>query len=516
MARTYPIIRMSINNESVVFADAAVIEADVMQEIHPISIEVPASTARVRVYLDNVAVDALGRTMRDKFSPFSNGIYYQSMVAGLIVDIYESIDGIETYIGRFYLDEWKNPTEGEFELLCVDAIGVLENKNYLGNFYEFPTPVSAILADILDPVSFAFAVDTEVGAKKLKGYLPGNKSIRQTLQQVLFAAGAYPTTVGSDVIRVKNGVIPMASAVYPGYVFETTETLPAGLVEGLFDSALFSDQAVKAPITDLDKTDSQALSILQLVTAVELTAHDYTRGQIVEEIFSAELTPGDYMVVYPKPYWQVTAIGVGDAIVYLATADGEVLVTPDSGIYPDVTIFTIYGEFEFGTNHVFLHVTNTGTATVTGKPWVDSTQLLSCVNPDGVRNYEEGFLFDAADALFDIATFGREWSVYAPPNVWNINDATMVPTIITAQERIDGLPVLAPEVLVKVVEYTRLRYQQNITLFPRVDTKPGEVKIVDSLYGKDVVGVVERMTSNLTGGYLIETELVGTERTFNG
>jgi len=144
MANTFPIIQLHINNEIVEFRDKAVIEAEAVQEIHPVGIELPSSTARIRVWLDNTIVDDQGRTIRDKFSPFSDGVYYQSMTTGLIVDIRESMGGVEHMVGRFYLQEWRNPKQGELELVCVDAIGTLDNKTYLGNFYELPTPVSTI------------------------------------------------------------------------------------------------------------------------------------------------------------------------------------------------------------------------------------------------------------------------------------------------------------------------------------------------------------------------------------
>jgi hypothetical protein len=69
------------------------------------------------------------------------------------------------------------------------------------------------------------------------------------------------------------------------------------------------------------------------------------------------------------------------------------------------------------------------------------------------------------------------------------------------------------DALAKVAEYVRLRYQHNLTLFPRSDLEPGEVVMADSLYGEDVVGIVEKLVSNLSGGYLIDTELIGVERT---
>ena len=67
--------------------------------------------------------------------------------------------------------------------------------------------------------------------------------------------------------------------------------------------------------------------------------------------------------------------------------------------------------------------------------------------------------------------------------------------------------------LARIAEYAKLRYQQNSKLFPRYDVKPGNLAVIDSLYGKDIVGVIERLVSNLSGGYLIDAELVGVERT---
>lgn len=480
MANTYPIIQLIINNETVEFRDADVIEAEVVQEIHPVGIELPSSTARVRVWLDDTVVDGEGRTLRDKFSPFSDGIYYQSMTTGLVVDIRESMNGVEHVIGRFYLQEWRNPKQGELELVCTDAIGTLDNKTYLGNFYELPTSVSTIIADIMKSVDVGYEIEPAVASKQLKGYLPGNKTLRESLQHVLFACGAYAVTAGSDKICIKQGIIPLAN------------------------------QIVDIFITDDEKTDSQELTIQQLVTAVQITSHDYAKGTIEEEIFSAMLTPGDYMVVYPKPYHWVSASGIGDVITYLATANDEVLISPDSGTYPEVTIYTVYGEFEFGVNYVYLHVPAADPmpeVKVVGKPWLDGTQVFEWINPEGVKNYNEGFAYDAPNAIYDLSTYRRDWSVYAPPNVWKIDNATLLPFIRTGNEETVNLA------LARIAEYAKLRYQQNSKLFPRSDIKPGALAVIDSLYGKDIVGVVERLVSNLSGGYLIDAELVGVERT---
>lgn len=503
MANTFPIIQLHINNETVEFRDKAVIEAEAVQEIHPVGIELPSSTARIRVWLDNTIVDDQGRTIRDKFSPFSDGVYYQSMTTGLIVDIRESMSGVEHMVGRFYLQEWRNPKQGELELVCVDAIGTLDNKTYLGNFYELPTSVSTIIADIMKSVDVGYEIEPAVASKQLKGYLPGNKTLRESLQHVLFACGAYAVTAGSDKICIKQGIIPLAKVV------ETISYYDSASAKYDTANVLYSDQIVDIFITDDEKTDSQELTIQQLVTAVQITSHDYTKSEVEENVFSALLNPGDYLVVYPKPYHWVSASGIGDVITYLGTANGEWLVDPAST--DDYILgYTIYGEFEFGVNYVYLHVPAADPmpeVKVVGKPWLDGTQLVEWINPDGVKNYNEGFAYDASNAIYDLSTYRRDWSVYAPPNVWKIDNATLLPFIRTGNEETVNFA------LARIAEYAKLRYQQNSKLFPRSDVKPGNLAVIDSLYGKDVVGVVERIVSNLSGGYLIDAELVGVERT---
>ena len=42
--------------------------------------------------------------------------------------------------------------------------------------------------------------------------------------------------------------------------------------------------------------------------------------------------------------------------------------------------------------------------------------------------------------------------------------------------------------------------------------KLGNIELVDTLYEKQINGVVTRMVDDLSGGHLIETTLVGVER----
>ena len=306
MSSTYPIVRLSIMNESIVFQDSDVIEAEVTQEIHPIGIEVPASKATIRVWLDDEVTDEEGRTLRDKFRPFSDGIYYQSMTTGLIVDVSERIvdeDNLidtEHFVGRFYLEGWNTTKEGELELDCTDAVGLLENTTYLGNFYETPTRADVILADIFNNVDLFYSVETGIAQKYLKGYIPGDITLREALQQVLFACGAFAITEKNEIdivfLNIKSGRLPIANPVYPGYYYEEEgETEPVSTYDG---DAWYTNILLDTVVTNEEKTDSQELNILQLVTGVEITSHDYSKSETLEEIFNAYLAPGEYMVVY--------------------------------------------------------------------------------------------------------------------------------------------------------------------------------------------------------------------------
>ena len=542
MAKTYPIIRLNILWQTIVFQGEDVIDAETTQEIHPISIEVPASTARLRLWLDDTRPPAdmvvsgagsalvnglyllddlrngkpsyrlplphlskvifivwegsqwrikeltgstttyyyssqdvatpdlvttwvkssggtlplptvtakINQSRREKFSPFSDGEYYQAMAAGLVVDVSESIDGVEQPVGRFYTEEWYCPREGELEIVCADLLGMMDNKNYLGNFYENPTRADVMIADIMAYIGIGYTLDATIGSKLLKGYIPGNITLREALQQVLFAAGAYASTAGSYTLSIKPSVIPVA------------------------------DSTGDVTITDDEKTDSQKLKLQKKISGVTVMSHDYFKSEgVVEEIFSAYLEPGDYLIVYPKPYWHVEVQGLGDSLIYLANTNGDVIVSPDSGAYPNCTIYTTFGNFEFGANHVYLRVPNPGgQSLVLGKPWHESTQLFEWTS---------------------------EGSGSTRANVWKIDSATLVPSAKTSTEE------TAAEVLARVVAYANLRYQQEITLFPCTDVGLGKIAVVDSLWGKDIVGIVEKMTSDLSGGYLIGTEIIGLE-----
>ena len=103
------------------------------------------------------------------------------------------------------------------------------------------------------------------------------------------------------------------------------------------------------------------------MTDIELISHDYynlgAEAQTVEEIYSAWLEPGNYIISYPKPYWKVWGEGAGAFPIYVTTEDGRVIVTEDSvGVWGDAyrSMATEMETFMFGSNFVSVNVTVAG------------------------------------------------------------------------------------------------------------------------------------------------------------
>ena len=489
MAATFPIVKLNLNNEIIEFRDQDVIGAMVVQEIHPLSIEMPISTATVKI-----------RTTDPRFSPFSDGEYYQALLSNVTVDVWESVDGTEQFIGRFYVQDWYNPIEGEFEFICQDIIGSLDTIPYDGSFWENQTALSVILASILDPLAVDWEVDAVVGEKEMKGYLAGgeNVSVREVLQALLFAAGAFASTAQSEKLHILETKLPIPLASYPQEVgkYDVGFKYDAG--------TLYTDVVADGVITDADKVGDQKITVLPMVTGIKLLSHDYAKATAVEDVYSATLEPGYYKVIFPKPYWEIIPTGVGDTPTALGFEDGTgFLATEDSVDWTNCSLIAVTGEFVFGPNSIHLTVLETGLVSIQGKPWMDNIRSFSWDNPDGVKGFTTGARYDSDFRYDKTANYFRSWNVYATANVWQVEGAKMV----TASA--------APDVLAKLIEYANLRHQHTIRLFPRTDTQPGDIKIADTLYEKKLAAIVEKMRSDLTGGYLIETELIGVERINN-
>jgi len=435
MAETYPIIRFVLDGTPVEFAGSDILECNVLFETHPISATLPVSTASVSIF-----------TTDPRFSIFSDGTFYNALTKHLPMTLYVYVDGANQIIGQFYLDTWEMETENTLRFQLVDILGVCANTEYPGSFWETDTSLYTVVKEILEYVgSFGVFPDYTVEQRQLKGWIPPS-NVRDALQQVCFVARA---TVYGKVGK---------------YFVFLDATLPEQSQAGSY-----------ATVTNAEKAGEQVVTHLPQVTDIELISHDYynlgAEAQTVEEIYSAWLEPGNYIISYPKPYWKVWGEGAGAFPIYVATEDGRVIVTEDSvGVWGDATvrIATELETFMFGSNYVSVNVTVAGQITLWGYPW------LSADRPH--RHHE---IADTSNAI-------------TVENAMLVNSGN------------------AQDVLNKIVEYYNLRHQTRVQMFPKM-IDIGTLCKIDSFRDKQLLGVAERLEIDLTGGFLTTATFRGTE-----
>jgi hypothetical protein len=329
MTRTYPIIKMTIAGTEYIWQDTDIVTARAIQEVHPISLELPASTITFSVY-----------TTDARFSIFSDGELYNALAEGQVIQLYEYVNGINVFINEFYLKEWKYVATNVLSFTGMDLIGKLDGMQYDGGFWSNLTDIETILGAILDPLGILYTVSSPTAGVELKGWIPPGTA-REALQQVCFAGRAMASSTINGMLLIEPAIAYLESA------------------------------AIDLTVTDTDKQDDQTVELLPVVTGVELISHDYSQGATSETIFSETLEPGSYKVVYNKPYHTVEATGVGYIDSYLIT-EGEDFLTTEGGDF-----LVANGEYEYGPNSIILTVFPPGgVVTITGYPWIDSKQAL--------------------------------------------------------------------------------------------------------------------------------------------
>jgi hypothetical protein len=196
MTITYPIIEIYTTDKVLSFSGAEITSANLVEEINAISIELPISTLEFKIL-----------NYSDSFSMFEDE-YSQILTKRLPVLAYESVDGEKRLLGKFYLATWENVSEHEFEFTAVNIIGVLEDTDYPGSFWEDPTPLSTVLALTLDPINISYTLDEAIEDVEINGWIPSG-NYRQALQQILFAAGAIAITARSETLDIVPVRLPV-------------------------------------------------------------------------------------------------------------------------------------------------------------------------------------------------------------------------------------------------------------------------------------------------------------------
>jgi len=390
---------------SVEFDNDMINELTIVEHGDRLSAELPIGSLELRLNTTDAGFSILD----------TSGTFFD-LQFGQPLDVYAYVDGVESFIGRFYLNTWTNTSDVETHLTAVDAIGLLDIPTYYGGLLS-----ATLISTATMIVSTANVIaEYELGTMSLTGQYPNNVSSREALQRVLFSTMFYAYTARSKVIQLR----PANLSIY----------LDPEAEPGAFD-------AIDYIITVDDMAMGKSLTIRPYVHGVEIKGwlSSSTVGPTVE-LFNANLAVGEHTLRWTENY-----------ILYAVT---------------NATILSQTSRW------ITINVPVAGTILVEGK-------LVTVTRPI------------ARNSGFDV------------------NSGITQNILSIETDFVQGGSVGDNEDLANhVYGYYQERYKQTFKLFAH-PIKPGDSVLVDTFQGKQIIGIVEKVTLDLSGGWTSDVEIVG-------
>lgn len=268
-----------------IIGDTRVTKATLTEEISPVTLTLPINTLDLDFFTAN------GRfALLDPQGAYKLFQWKQELTA------YKTVDGTRTFMGTYYLQEATGTVDAITQLSCVDIIGIMDTVEYKGGIYV-DMPVEDLLNEILTPEGFGFELDTSFAGVTITGYLPICKK-RAALQHIAFAIGAVVDPTRAEVMRF-----------YP------------------------APTTVTASITPTRKILGHKITLEELVTQVDVTAHKYLLGDELKELTKTTLEVGTHTITFSAPVSVTTVTGAtlttahpNYCVVNVTTA-GEVILS---------------------------------------------------------------------------------------------------------------------------------------------------------------------------------------------
>lgn len=320
-----------------IIGDSRVITAKLTEEISPVALTVPINTLDISFFTPN-----------DRLSLLDPQGAYQLFQWKQELQAYKMMDGVKTYLGPYYLREATGTVDAVTNIACVDIIGILDTVEYTGGIYS-NVPLAELLDELLTIEEVAVEIDPAFAEVTISGYLP-ICSKRQALQHIAFAIGAV-----LDPTRIEKTL-----RLYP---------LPT---------------TVSQTITPARKILGHKVTLEDLVTQVEVTAHDYLLSDELKEITKTTLAVGEHTITFSAP-------------VSVTTVTGATIVTA----HP---------------NYCVVDVTTAGEVVLSGYAYLDATtvytvktSLIPAGGKKGVKAVSGATLVDPGKAA---AVAGRLYAYY--------------------------------------------------------------------------------------------------------
>lgn len=336
-------------------------QAIITEESNPAALTLPINTLKLSFYTPDGEFDLLNPKGAYSMIQFKQEI-----------KAYKTVDDEKTYMGKYYLQEATGTVDAVAQLSCMDVIGLLDTLEYMGGLYA-NMPVTNLLDDILVSEGIGYELDSQLSQITLNGYL-GISSKRVALQQIAIAIGAVIDPTRGDSIKI-----------YPAPNPELPEIL----------------------ITSERKIIGHKITLEELITQVDVTAHEYIPGEdsSLKEVAKANLDVGVHTITFSAPAEISNVIGGllktshPNYCVVEVTIPGEVIVKG----YPYVDTTTIYT----AKTETLPAGTKTGVKSITGATLIDPAKApavaIRVYNYYQLRYKDEGRLLPGDETIGTIA-----------------------------------------------------------------------------------------------------------------
>lgn len=236
-----------------VFNDTTIFEAKIDEEFDPTSQELTVNTFSLKAWDPDADFSFLNR------KSFEAGITdYQAF------NVWEFVEGEKVFMGKFYLDTWKAPSQNTAEFTAKDIVGTMDGDYHQGGIY-----VNKLASELIDELflgQYAYYLDPSLRSVRLSGWLP-NDTVRHNLKQIAFALGA-------NIITARDNKVNIVPDTYRSHTF--------------YD---FSRQFVSGTSFELKKR----------VTRIIIHAHTYSKGTLLEQLHTETYSPGEYIINFDEP-----------------------------------------------------------------------------------------------------------------------------------------------------------------------------------------------------------------------
>lgn len=252
------------------FTGVEIKEARIVEQINPLSVELPSNTLAFTLHSDVAAFNIINPT----------GVY-ASLQYKQPLDVYEDINHSMVYMGRFYLDTWESLSKSEAQFKAFDAIGLLDTIPFDGMFgiHTIATSggITGAIDDLFTFIDISYELDASFGGNIYTREWINKCSCREALQQIAIDIGAFVTCARSNKIKI----------------------LPFELASGLI--------AYDHTLTNASKGMESPVTLRPLVTGVEITSHRYSANDETgyQSLFKGTLAAGNHRFYfgYDVPVW---------------------------------------------------------------------------------------------------------------------------------------------------------------------------------------------------------------------